>query len=491
MIVCLLGDLAPEDGPRVLGIVVEVGQAVPDGTELRNVVQVSSDVPGLNDGLIDEAVTVVQASADLEVFKTVRPDVLVAGAEASFGIRVLNRGPSAATDLVLTDVVPAGLVVESAIAGGGECAVSGQTVTCTRHSLAADASWRVVVQVTVDPATRGAVANTATVAAGMTDPDEANDTATVVAPVEANADVGMIKTALRPDVHPGETAPFFLTAVNLGPSTADAVTVVDELPVGLIPSAVSDDACTISMQTVTCAFGDLPPWTTRSTLLLATVAGDAPEGELVNTASAATTTPDRDATNDADDAVVVVGPTEPVETVADLSVAKVADTDEASPGEVVSFVVTVANDGPDAAEQVTVVDELPRGLTLESASAAAPFACTTDTPVVCSAAVFEPGSAEITVRARVDADVTASELVNTATVAAATADPDLSDNTARAAVAVSRGDGGEDGEDGEDGELPGTGSTVPWWAIGGGAALLGAGIVVVIVAAVRRRHRQE
>jgi hypothetical protein len=91
----------------------------------------------------------------------------------------------------------------------------------------------------------------------------------------------------------------------------------------------------------------------------------------------------------------------------------------------------------------------------------------------------------------VDADVTASELVNTATVAAATADPDLSDNTARAAVAVSRGDGGEDGEDGEDGELPGTGSTVPWWAIGGGAALLGAGIVVVIVAAVRRRHRQE
>jgi uncharacterized repeat protein (TIGR01451 family) len=245
MIVCLLGDLAPEDGRRVLGIVVEVGQAVPDGTELRNVVQVSSDVPGLNDGLIDEAVTVVQASADLEVFKTVRPDVLVAGAEASFGIRVLNRGPSAATDLVLTDVVPAGLVVESAIAGGGECAVSGQTVTCTRHSLAADASWRVVVQVTVDPATRGAVANTATVAAGMTDPDEANDTATVVAPVEANADVGMIKTALRPDVHPGETAPFFLTAVNLGPSTADAVTVVDELPVGLIPSAVSDDACTI------------------------------------------------------------------------------------------------------------------------------------------------------------------------------------------------------------------------------------------------------
>jgi len=488
MIVCPVGDLAPGDDPRELGIVVEVGPAVPDGTELRNVVQASSDAPGLSGGVIDDAVTVVRASADLEVFKTVRPDVLVAGAEAGFGVRVLNRGPSAATDLVLSDVVPAGLVVESAIAGGGECAIAGQTVTCARPSLAAGASWRIVVQVTVDPSTRGAVTNTATVAAGTTDPDGANDTATVVATVEANADVGMIKTALRPGVRPGETVPFFLTAVNLGPSTADAVTVVDELPLGLIPSAVGNDACTISVQTVTCALGDLAPWTTRSTLLLATVAGDAPEGELINTASAATTTPDRDATNDADDAGVVVGPPDPVEAIADLSVAKVADTDEASPGDLVSFVVTVANDGPDAAEQVTVVDELPPGLTFESVSVAAPFECATDTPVVCSAAMFAPGSAEIIVRATVDADVTASELVNTATVTAATADPDLTDNTARAVVAMSRGD---DGDGGEDGELPDTGSTVPWWAIGGGVALLAAGTVVVIVAAVRRRHRQE
>lgn len=484
MIVCVLGDLTPGDDPRTLGIVVEVGPAVPDGTELRNVVQAVSDVPGLSDGLIGQAVTVVQASADLEVFKTVRPDVLFAGAEGSFGIRVLNRGPSAATDLVLTDVVPAGLVVESALAGGGECAVSGSTVSCSRPSLAAGASWRVVVEVTVSSEARGSVSNTATASAGTTDPDLTDNAATVVAQIQAAADVGMVKTALRPEVQPGGTALFFLTAVNLGPSTAADVAVVDELPSGLVPTAVSSGACTISVQTVACAFGDLAPFAARSTLVVAAVAEGAPEGRLVNTA-AATATADRDATNDADDAAVVVAPPGAVESVADLSVAKTADADEAAPGDLVDFVITVANAGPDVAEQVSVVDALPAGLTLVSVSAAAPFSCTTDGPVVCSAGALGPGSAEIAVRARVDAEVTASELVNAAAVSAATADPDPTDNTARAAVAVASGEDGDG--DGDGGELPVTGSSVPWWAIAIGGALLAAGILALVAAARRRR----
>ena len=49
--------------------------------------------------------------------------------------------------------------------------------------------------------------------------------------------------------------------------------------------------------------------------------------------------------------------------------------------------------------------------------------------------------------------------------------------------------GPDDGEDGEvAGELPATGSTIPWWAVGVGAALLAAGAVVVALTVVRRRR---
>src|SRR5262249_56168373 len=53
---------------------------------------------------------------------------------------------------------------------------------------------------------------------------------------------------------------------------------------------------------------------------------------------------------------------------ADLALTKTVDQPTASVGDTVTFTVTLANHGPDAATGVQVTDELPAGLTFVSAT---------------------------------------------------------------------------------------------------------------------------
>ena len=67
-----------------------------------------------------------------------------------------NNGPDSASNVVVTDAVPAALSVDAVHDGGGDCSASaGSTVSCTRGSLANGATWTVTVDVTVDPAHLG------------------------------------------------------------------------------------------------------------------------------------------------------------------------------------------------------------------------------------------------------------------------------------------------------------------------------------------------
>ena len=80
--------------------------------------------------------------------------------------------------VTFTDSVPAGLSIDSAVAGGGSCSVSGQTVSCTIPSVTPGSS--VPVDVLVTPRATGNYTNNVSVAppTGFTDPNPANNTAT-------------------------------------------------------------------------------------------------------------------------------------------------------------------------------------------------------------------------------------------------------------------------------------------------------------------------
>ena len=115
-------------------------------------------------------------SADLSVTKTASPNPGQVGIPLSYRIVATNNGPAAATNVTVTDALPAGVTFVSSLATQGACSGT-TTVTCNLGTLASGAS--AVVTITVTPTAQGQLANTATVTAGESDFDTANNSSSI------------------------------------------------------------------------------------------------------------------------------------------------------------------------------------------------------------------------------------------------------------------------------------------------------------------------
>ena len=136
---------------------------------------------------------------------------------------------------------------------------------------------------------------------------------------------------------------------NPGPSDALDVVVIDVLPEGI--TAESTDPCTVDGQVVTCTVGTLPGGFIAFFNLPAQVEAEVADGtRLTNVATVATSTPDRDSSNNT--AVW----TSTVEAQADVSVTKSIEPPSGVEGEFSTWTMTVANEGPSVARDVTFVD---------------------------------------------------------------------------------------------------------------------------------------
>ena len=61
------------------------------------------------------------ASADLALTKTATPSPVIAGTNLTYDLSVTNNGPSTAKNVVIKDVLPAGVTIVSVSAPGGTC----------------------------------------------------------------------------------------------------------------------------------------------------------------------------------------------------------------------------------------------------------------------------------------------------------------------------------------------------------------------------------
>jgi len=80
------------------------------------------------------------------------PDQALTGDPGVYTITVSNAGPSPASNVVVTDTLPAGVTPVSATWDSTACAIAAQTVTCNIGSMAAGASVLVTINVTFDTA---------------------------------------------------------------------------------------------------------------------------------------------------------------------------------------------------------------------------------------------------------------------------------------------------------------------------------------------------
>ena len=120
--------------------------------------------------------TAAGLQADLALAMVDAPDPVVVGSPLTYGITVTNNGPSAATNVVVTDVLPPTVTLVSATSSLGTCTGT-TTITCSLGIV----PFQVVatVAITVTPTTSASLSNTATVVATEADPIPANNAATM------------------------------------------------------------------------------------------------------------------------------------------------------------------------------------------------------------------------------------------------------------------------------------------------------------------------
>lgn len=305
VLTCTLGTVA-SGGSATVTVVVGVPSATPDGTVLANQATVRGDEPDPDnsDNLATVSVT-VRAVADLSLAKAAEGDP-VAGTTISYRFTVVNAGPSWARDLALTDQLPSGTAFVSAfLAVGGrpvgaplacEDTVQGANRwSCPLGDLAPTgaAPLEVIVNVFIKPDVPDgtSLTNAALIGSDTTDPDNGNNDAAVSVAVKTRADLSILKTSDRDTYPPSSTIQYTITVSNLGPSDAQQVVVVDNLPTTKQAIFRFDTGnCTFASNTLTCPMGVIPVGSTKSFNVHVTVKGN--KGEVTNVASVSTSTTD-------------------------------------------------------------------------------------------------------------------------------------------------------------------------------------------------------
>lgn len=412
---CSLGDLEP--GAKATIIVA--GIAAAEGSFL-NTAAVSS-VTDLDPASILSSGALINVSpfADLALHKDAAATV-VAGSQVVYTLTVFNDGPSDASYITVTDALPAQVTYAASTPG---CSEAGGVVTCLAATLGAGLTRSFVITATTvaDLTPGSSIENRAIVAATTLDPAAANNFANADTSIIGHALLEIAKTDLADPVVAGGLVTYTIAITNSGPSSARAVDVADQWPLGMSLAAIAASDGGQCAQGV-CRFGTLAAGAARTVTITLRVAPDLPAGQLANVASVYS--PDIAGTAGASAAVTE---TTTITTQANLRVTKAALNNPAIAGGQQSYQVVVGNDGPSDAQTVRVTDTLPAGTGYAGGAAECSAA---GAAVTCDLGVLPAGSSRSLLINAVVAPATADGLVLTNVVTATSP-------TAQAAVTAS------------------------------------------------------
>lgn len=128
------------------------------------------------DNNVDTEVTQVRKEADLEITKTDSATGAVSpGDPLTYTLIVTNHGPSGATDVVVTDPLPAQVTFVSGTSTMGTVSHAGGVVTAALGNLNVGQSATITIVTQVAAQASGTIVNEATVQANEPDPDPSNN----------------------------------------------------------------------------------------------------------------------------------------------------------------------------------------------------------------------------------------------------------------------------------------------------------------------------
>ena len=436
-VVCAIGSLAVGASASLV-LTARVERAAAE-TPLQNVAQITGtqfDPDTANNST--SVTTAVPASADLRITKAASHATRAVGDPLTYTLTATNDGPSTATNVQITDVLPAGFTLTAApTVTGGTCAVSGQTVTCTVASLASGGARSITLAGLVGGGAAGTtLSNTAEITGDQHDPDLANNASPAVdTNVGGVAELALTKTVDRATANVGDTLTYTLRVTNSGPQNATATVVTDALPAGVtrLGATASQGSCPAGTPVV-CNLGTVAVGATATVTITARV-GLALAGQtVVNSATVVSSQDDLTPGNDSASASTTIAPA------ADLRITKTADRATADVGDTITWTLGAFNDGPSPATGVTVDDTIPSGVVLAPITGLpGGVSCTvTGQTVACTiAGSLASGTGRtITLRGTVQRAAAETPQENVATIGGSQLDPDTTNNLSRVTTTV-------------------------------------------------------
>ena len=472
-------------GPHAAGAAIPaitlVGRVNAAGGTVTNSVSVAPATGGTADpdtaNNTATASTTVLPGADIRIAqKSVISAVpAVAGSNVSFRIQPRNGGPATATNVVVTDSLPAGWTFVSATGPNWTCSNAANVVSCTRASMPTSAADDITVvaqapgNAAVGP-TGTNYTNTASIGASSNDPDAGNNSGSVnVNVLPDGADLRLAKLKTPNPVAQGANMSSSITVSNNGPRTATGPLRVVERLTGesFVSASGTGWRCDASAApTIVCSHpntGGLAVNASLPTLTIVTRA-DA-SGSVGNTACTGGSVPagagaglasppaegDANPTNDCATATSTSTTVQP-----DLAISKVTSTPtggdktvSTSEGSVTyTLVVSNVSATPQAATGVVISDSLPAFVSnssvatltaTPSAGSTAAFSCSSlRNEVVCSQSGGQLLQGQsVTVVIVVNRPLSEGSFTNTATVRNVNeGDPNPNNNSASDTVVI-------------------------------------------------------
>ncbi|MDI9618441.1 hypothetical protein, partial [Methanothermobacter sp.] len=289
------------------------------------------------------------SSVDLKVTKYVNNTRPLFGQLVMFTVTAENLGPSNASNVAVTDTLSPGLVFVSYVASKGT--YNPVTGVWSVGSLSYLETATLTIQAYVN--STGNLFNLVIISGSEHDPVPANNIATVNLQSLPVADLSITKEASKTRIYNNEYLNFTLNVTNKGPNTANGVEVKDLIPGGFILVSTTASQGTYNDSTGKWYIGSLGVGE-RAILKLLVMAVES--GSLTNNAEVNGSEVDPSPDDNSANATVTVDPA------ADVAVTKMVSNSTPNFGELVTFYVTVTNNGPDNATGVTVTDSLPVGL---------------------------------------------------------------------------------------------------------------------------------
>ncbi len=421
-----LGSLA-NGASATINVIVRVNASTT--TNLDNTATVTGNQPDPNPGNnSSRQPTIVITRADLEILKSDDVDPVVAGELLTYTLRITNHGPSDATGVTVNDPLPSGTSFVSLTTTQGTASVSNGSLSGNVGNLANGASATITVTVRVAASTTTALNNTATVTGNQTDQNPGNNSDSEPTQVIPRIDLSIDK---RDDVDPvtaGRLLTYTLDVTNRGPSNATGVTVSDPLPAGVtfVSATTTQGTVFATNGVLTGNLGGLAPSATASLAVVVSVNSNT-IGTINNIATATGNETDTNLTNNSD--------SEPTLVVAEVDLAITKGVSSPGPiafGQSFTYTLLVMNIGPSDATGVTVVDDLPSGLILESATTTRGTVSNSNGTITANLGNLpRSATANVTLIVRAN-NITIGSITNTATVSGRETETTLANNTSSA-----------------------------------------------------------